>query len=69
MVVEGAIIVEVKSVQALHPIHSAQMITYLRLAKLPIGFLINYNEALSKNGLHRFVNRYDESSRSSRRGE
>src|SRR5687767_13733729 len=70
LVVEGSIIVEVKSVLQLHPIHSAQMITYLRIAKLPIGLLINFNEKLLKNGLRRFVNEYDESSRPSRlRGE
>lgn len=70
LVVENSVLVEIKSVEKLHPIHSAQMITYLRLSKISIGLLINFSEQLLKHGLRRFVNEYDESSRPSRlRGE
>jgi GxxExxY protein len=54
-VVEGQILVEVKSVEALAPIHQAQVLTYLRLSGLKVGLLINFNEHLLKNGLRRLV--------------
>jgi len=56
MVVAGQILVELKSVEAVTPVHEAQVLTYLRLANLPVGLLINFNVELLKDGIRRFVN-------------
>jgi GxxExxY protein len=56
MVVEEKLLIELKAVDALLPVHSAQVITYLRLKKFPLGLLINFNEVLIKNGIHRILN-------------
>jgi GxxExxY protein len=50
---EGCVVVELKAVDALHPVHSAQVITYLKLTECPAGLLMNFNEVLLKNGLRR----------------
>ena len=55
LVVDGAVIVEIKSVDALAPIHDAQVLTYLKLSGLRVGLLMNFNVALFKQGLKRFV--------------
>ena len=55
LVVEGAVIVEIKSIDALAPIHDAQVLTYLKLSGLRIGLLMNFNVVLLKQGLKRFV--------------
>jgi GxxExxY protein len=55
LIVSGDLIVEVKSVETLLPIHQAQILTYLRLAKIPIGLLINFNVTKLQNGIKRFV--------------
>ena len=55
LVIEGRLIVEIKSVERLYKIHEAQLLTYLRLANLHTGLLINFNELLLKNGIKRFV--------------
>jgi GxxExxY protein len=55
LLVGGALIVEVKSVETLLPIHQAQILTYLRLAKIPIGLLINFNVTKLQGGIKRFV--------------
>ena len=55
LLVEHAIIVEVKAVEALTPIHYAQLITYLKLSGHRIGFLMNFHVALFKHGLKRLV--------------
>ena len=55
LLVGGALIVEVKSVETLLPIHQAQILTYMRLAKIPIGLLINFNVLKLQNGIKRFV--------------
>lgn len=47
------VIVEVKAIEALHPIHESQLITYLKLTRSPAGLLINFNEILLKHGLKR----------------
>ena len=52
--VENTIIIEVKSVEFLIPVHNAQIISYLKLAKKPLGFLINFNVPLIKEGINRF---------------
>ena len=54
LLVDRQVIVEVKAVEALHPIHEAQIITYLKLTGHPAGLLLNSNEILLKNGLRRF---------------
>lgn len=56
LLVEGWVIVELKSVEKLSPVHSKQLLTYLRLLHLPIGLLINFGAATLKEGLHRIVN-------------
>lgn len=55
MLIEGVVIVEVKSVEALTEIHQSQILTYLRLSGCHVGFLMNFNVTLFKNGLRRFV--------------
>jgi GxxExxY protein len=55
LVVGGDLIVEVKCVETLLPIHQAQILTYMRLAKIPIGLLINFNVTKLQNGIKRFV--------------
>ncbi len=56
LLVEGSVVVEIKSVDALAPIHEAQVITYLKLSGSKLGLLINFNVAVLKDGIHRFVN-------------
>jgi GxxExxY protein len=55
MIVDGLVVVEVKSVDALSRVHEAQILTYLRLTNCAIGFLMNFNVPLFKQGLRRFV--------------
>ena len=59
VLVDGLVIVELKSVEKLAPVHFKQVLTYLRLLKLPVGLLINFGGATLKEGLHRIVNNYD----------
>ena len=56
LLVEGRVVVELKSVETLAPVHSKQVLTYLRLMQLPVGLLINFGAATLKEGLHRIVN-------------
>ena len=56
MIIENKVIVEVKSIEALAPVHKKQLLTYLRLLDLRLGLLINFNVELIKNGIHRVVN-------------
>jgi GxxExxY protein len=56
LLVEGRVVVELKSVEKLAPVHSKQVLTYLRLMNLPVGLLINFGAATLKEGLHRIVN-------------
>nr|WP_283949746.1 GxxExxY protein [Limobrevibacterium gyesilva] len=55
IVVEGRLIVEIKSVEQLLPVHEARILTYLRLSGYRVGLLMNFNTAALKNGLRRFV--------------
>ena len=57
LIVEDKVIVELKSVAAIAPVHKKQLLTYLRLTDLRLGLLINFNEALIKDGITRVVNR------------
>jgi len=56
MLVEDKIIVENKTVEKIAPIHEAQLLTYLKMAKLNLGFLLNWNVTLMKDGIKRMVN-------------
>jgi GxxExxY protein len=55
LLVEGKIVVELKSVESLAPIHEAIILTYLRLSGHKIGLLINFNVAILKDGVRRFI--------------
>lgn len=55
VVVQQQLIVEIKAVERLMPIHEAQMLTYLRLSGIKVGLLMNFNVAILKDGLRRFV--------------
>ncbi|PYI46063.1 MAG: GxxExxY protein [Verrucomicrobia bacterium] len=55
LLVRGELIVEIKSVEALLPIHQAQILTYMRLANVPIGLLVNFNVTRLQTGIKRFV--------------
>lgn len=61
ILVEGRVIVEVKSVEQLAKVHAKQLLTYLRLTKQPVGLLINFNGETLKEGVRRLVNNYDPS--------
>ncbi|RLD84747.1 MAG: GxxExxY protein [Bacteroidetes bacterium] len=56
--VEKEIIIEIKAVETMLPVHEAQIISYLKLADKRLGFLINFNVPLLKNGFRRFVNNF-----------
>ena len=56
LLVEGKLIVEIKSVEQLAPVHFAQTLTYLRLSDIKLGLLINFNSKLLKDGINRLVN-------------
>jgi GxxExxY protein len=56
MIVENKVIIEIKSVDALAPIHTAQILTYLKLKDLKLGLLINFNEVKVIDGLKRIIN-------------
>jgi len=55
LLARGELIDEIKSVEALLPNHQAQILTYMRLAKVPLGLLINFNVTKLQNGIKRFV--------------
>lgn len=56
LIIDQKVLVEVKSVENLAPVHFAQTLTYLKLSGLKLGLLINFNNKLLKNGIHRIVN-------------
>lgn len=56
LLVEGDLIAEVKAVESLLPIHTAQLLTYLRLAGKPLGLLLNFNVETMRQGIKRVVN-------------
>jgi|SRR5690554_3545394 len=57
LLVENKVVIELKSVDALHDIHMAQTITYLKLGNYKLGLLINFNVLLLKKGIRRIVNK------------
>jgi GxxExxY protein len=56
VIVENKVIIELKSVEKLTDLHYKQVITYLKLTKLKLGLLVNFNIPLIKDGIHRIVN-------------
>ena len=61
LLVEGRVLIEIKSVERLNAAHAKQLLTYLRLTKQPLGLLINFGGATLKEGFKRLVNDYDPS--------
>ena len=59
IIVCNRVIVEIKAISAVAPIHDAVMLTYLRLSGFKIGLLINFHSALLKDGIHRYVWKYE----------
>jgi GxxExxY protein len=55
LLVDAAVIVEIKAVETLLPVHRAQLITYLRISGHRLGFLINFNVPVIRLGIHRFI--------------
>ena len=53
--VEDRVVIEIKAVEALVTVHASQLLTYLKLGNYRLGFLINFNVSLIKNGIHRYV--------------
>ena len=56
LIVENKVIIEIKSVIEIHPVHPKQLLTYLKLTSLKLGLLINFNSPLIKTGITRIVN-------------
>jgi GxxExxY protein len=55
LIVDDQVIVEIKSIEQLVPVHTAQMLTYLRIAHLKVGLILNFNTAVLKHGIKRVV--------------
>ncbi|MEO0588305.1 MAG: GxxExxY protein, partial [Planctomycetota bacterium] len=60
LIVAGCVLVELKSVESLQPVHHKQVLTYLKLSGLSVGLLINFSSVLLKDGLVRLVHRADD---------
>ena len=58
LLVERRLVIELKSVERLAPVHGKQVLTYLRLMRLPLGLLMNFGQATFKDGLKRIANDY-----------
>jgi GxxExxY protein len=58
LIVENKVIVEIKSVESIAPVHPKVLLTYLKLTGITVGLLINFNESVLKNGIKRIVNNY-----------
>jgi GxxExxY protein len=56
LLVENAVVVELKAVEAIHPIHRAQLLSYLRLSRNRVGLLINFNVKHLRDGIVRLIN-------------
>ena len=66
LIVDDLVVVEIKAIESLSPIHEAQLLTYLKLSGKSVGLLINFNVPVLKEGLKRIVNRFPDSSASLR---
>jgi GxxExxY protein len=60
LLVENRVLVELKSVEKVAPVHGKQVLTYLRLLRLPLGLLINFGAPTFKEGIRRIVNGHDD---------
>jgi GxxExxY protein len=58
LIVNDKVVVEIKSIEAISPVHPKILLTYLKLTGITVGLLINFNEAVLKNGIKRIVNNY-----------
>lgn len=58
LLVDGRIIVEVKAVEEFHPVHQAQLLTYLKLTDKRVGLLLNFNSSMLGKGIKRMMNGY-----------
>jgi len=58
IVVEGTVVVEIKAVERLIPVHDAQLLSYLKLSNVRVGLLLNFHVPVLKNGLKRIVNNF-----------
>lgn len=56
LIVASKVIIEIKSVESIVPVHKKQLLTYLKLTDIKLGLLINFNEVLIKDGIYRIVN-------------
>lgn len=68
VLVNDLVIIELKTVEKLLPIHDAQLLTYLKLYRWPLGLLMNFNVPVLKGGIKRLVNQFQETSVSLRLG-
>ncbi len=66
LMIENEVIVEIKSIEKLLPIHQAQLMSYLKLSNCNVGLLINFNVKILKNGIQRVVNNFPDSQRTLR---
>ena len=66
LLVEGLVVVEIKAVEAVAPIHKTQLLSYLRLSGCSVGLLVNFNVKMLKDGVSRIVNNFPDSPRSQR---
>ena len=57
IIIENKVIIEIKSLESIAPVHHKQLLTYLKLTDLKLGMLINFNVNLIKDGIHRIVNK------------
>jgi GxxExxY protein len=57
LLVDDRVVVEIKAVNEMHPVFEAQLLSYLKLGKFQVGFLINFHEMHLKNGIKRMVNK------------
>ena len=60
IIVENKVIIEVKSIETILPVHHKTLLTYLRLTNMKLGLLVNFNVNLVKNGITRLVNKLEE---------
>jgi GxxExxY protein len=56
MIINGKVILELKSVETIHPVHKKQLLTYLKLTDMKLGYLLNFGSNLMKDGITRIVN-------------
>ncbi|MFG0261340.1 MAG: GxxExxY protein [Novipirellula sp. JB048] len=56
LIVNGLVILELKSIEKIHPVHKKQLLTYLKLTDLKLGYLLNFGDELMKNGITRIIN-------------